>query len=93
MKIILLTAFEAGITKIDFTSLITSATNISLIVSSFWKKQNNHFQKLHSTVETIELSYFREKKQQFNEGTSNSLTPYANYMQIIISVLFFKTFC
>ena len=30
-----LTAFVADITKINFTSLITSATNILLIVSSF----------------------------------------------------------
>ena len=31
---LLLTAFQAAITKINFTSLITSAINVSLIVSS-----------------------------------------------------------
>ena len=47
---LLLTAFQAAITKINFTNLITSA-NVSLIVSSSWNKAS--FQKLHSTVKTI----------------------------------------
>ena len=47
---LLLTAFQAAITKLNFTSLITSA-NVSLIVSSSWNKAS--FQKLHSTVKTI----------------------------------------
>ena len=47
---LLLTAFQAAITKINFTNLIISA-NVSLIVSSSWNKAS--FQKLHSTVKTI----------------------------------------
>ena len=55
-----LTAFVAGITKINFTSLITSVTKIILIVSSSWNRA------IISTVETIKLSYLREKQLSFS---------------------------
>ena len=50
-------------TRQKLTSLITSATNILLTLSSFWNKAIISKNCILLPIETIELSYFRKKKQ------------------------------
>ena len=63
-------------TKINFTSLTTSAINILLPTTVSFLKQNISFWELCSVVETIEFFYFGKKKQfsrALEEGILNSL--------------------